>query len=839
MADQHYKVIISADGQQLRGEFQRLVPTIRTANTTLGTTDIKARHAGQSLEFATRQTNQTSAALQRLGHYGSAAFVGWQVASVMRDALNTTAVLQDLETRLRSLSGTSAAYAANREFLIELGERHHKTLIGLSGAYADLLALEQNQIITSQESRTILEGMSNAASALGASNQQLEDSFYGLAQGIASPIVAMEEIKQVTDPLPGLLQKIEKSAGLGGGGLRKLAADGAITSDFFKTHLIKALQDYDGEAAKTADNISAKTRDLSREYELFISMLDKPIGGAANAALDAMAHTLAFLRENSDLATGALVVLGARGVASLTNVTAAQIKSAAASRMARKEDTLKAIEAHKLAQAELAAAQASLQKAQAQKAGALSSVASLNRVKTAQDRLTIAQQNYAASSNSAALASANLSTKTKLLRGAGALIGGPAGAFTLAAVAIASFASSARAGAPDIANLKREVDLLLGNHAEMRKDDLSEGLEKQKAAAQALELQLSRLNAQHKAIKQGVSNNHSQFNFKVDEAALIKNQQAIEKAEKDLKATLGHISKLQLELNKPIAQPAQSSASPTGDYAAQIKAQQDAKENARRQKQGQEQLGRLEYELLAEEQKIIVSYERRKELIINNTQEGSAKRQQLLRDASGRYIEELRQVYEQEKALEDDKNRAVVASAKQAAMQKKQALQDSMQSMGQIFGNMSQILMEGNKKQFDQGKKMAQAQAAINGSLAFIKALTAGPILGPILAGTIAAMTGIQMAKINQQQYQPVAHGGMTYNPDERSVTITKGERVVSPRQNQDLMAYLDGQNSNAGVGKNNLVQNFNFQSFNPSEAAQILRGVRGKMGSMAMKQAS
>jgi hypothetical protein len=204
MADQHYKVIISADGQQLRGEFQRLVPTIRTANTSLGVTDTKARNAGQSLDYTAKQSNEAANSLKRLGHYGSSAFVGWQVAGVMRDALNTTAILQDLETRLRSLSGTSSAYAANRQFLIELGERHHKTLTGLSGAYADLLALEQNQILTTTESRTILEGMSNAASALGASNQQLEQSFYGLAQGIASPIVAMEEIKQVTDPLPGL-----------------------------------------------------------------------------------------------------------------------------------------------------------------------------------------------------------------------------------------------------------------------------------------------------------------------------------------------------------------------------------------------------------------------------------------------------------------------------------------------------------------------------------------------------------------------------------------------------------------------------------------------------------
>jgi hypothetical protein len=604
-----------------------------------------------------------------------------------------------------------------------------------------------------------------------------------------------------------------------------MAKDGAITSEFFKHNLIKALQDYEGEAAKTSDNITAKTRDLQREYELFISMLDEPIGGAANASLDIMAETLGFLRENSELTMAAIALLGARGVVALTNLSAAHVKSANASRLARREDALAAIEAHKLAQAELAAAQASLQKAQAQKAGSLSSVSSLERIKSAQQRLTVAQTQYTQSSKLAAQASAQLSAKTRLLRSAGALIGGPAGVFTLAAVALASFAASARNGSPDIANLKREVDLLLGNHATIRQEELNASLNKSRKVVQ-------KLAKEYRTLAALTRTGRTAFGQK-DKEELLRRGKLLETAREQVR-------RLEEELNNTEKRKkvVGTNTGSTLDPREKIIADQQEKALARQQQLSQQAFARLEYDLLSEEEKIISSYEKRKQIILDNTADGSAKREQLLRDASGRYIEELRQLYDQEKALEDDKNRAVVASAKQAGEQKRQALYDSMQSMGQIFGNMSQILMDGNKKQFEQGKKMAQAEAAISGSLAFIKALTAGPILGPILAGTIATMTAIQMTKINQKQYQPVAHGGMTYNPDERSVTITKGERVVSPRQNQDLMGFLNQQNNQAGFGKNQLVQNFSFQSFDPASAAQIVKSIRGNLGSMAMKKA-
>ena len=56
-------------------------------------------------------------------------------------------------------------------------------------------------------------------------------------------------------------------------------------------------------------------------------------------------------------------------------------------------------------------------------------------------------------------------------------------------------------------------------------------------------------------------------------------------------------------------------------------------------------------------------------------------------------------MYEQEKQLEKDKNAAVVASAKDAAANTRDALMGRAKAMGQISDNMASILLQSTKQQ--------------------------------------------------------------------------------------------------------------------------------------------
>lgn len=73
----------------------------------------------------------------------------------------------------------------------------------------------------------------------------------------------------------------------------------------------------------------------------------------------------------------------------------------------------------------------------------------------------------------------------------------------------------------------------------------------------------------------------------------------------------------------------------------------------------------------------------------------------------------------------------------------------------------SDILMKGNKDQFEAGKAFAIAMAVVDGAMAVIKAYNSMPGLpGIAVAALVAAQVGVQIATISSQQYQGRANGG-------------------------------------------------------------------------------
>lgn len=104
-----------------------------------------------------------------------------------------------------------------------------------------------------------------------------------------------------------------------------------------------------------------------------------------------------------------------------------------------------------------------------------------------------------------------------------------------------------------------------------------------------------------------------------------------------------------------------------------------------------------------------------------------------------------------------------------------QSQEQALGALGSAFGNFSEIARQGGEDSFSEYKAFASAEAAIAASLAAIRALAeGGPFLGPILAGSIAALAAVQIANIQSQEYQGArvhggqVQGGSTYLVGER-----------------------------------------------------------------------
>ncbi|XEU38960.1 tape measure protein [Tistrella bauzanensis] len=211
------------------------------------------------------------------------------------DVVDRVRQIQDLDTRLTRLTGSTEGAAEATAYLSKTAKDMSADVLVLSDAYARMLPLVNSNVITTTELRTVVEGYANVQAALGASNTQVEQSLYGLTQALSNGKLQAEELSQITEPLPGLMQALDKSfAQVTGatdniaGGFRRAVMDGKVTSDLLRNVLPGALAEYNGAAAAAADDISGKLRQINNAYtdlaRVFSDRLADPFADVIDAA---------------------------------------------------------------------------------------------------------------------------------------------------------------------------------------------------------------------------------------------------------------------------------------------------------------------------------------------------------------------------------------------------------------------------------------------------------------------------------------------------------------------------------------------------------------------------
>ncbi|KZN30058.1 hypothetical protein N480_03690 [Pseudoalteromonas luteoviolacea S2607] len=375
------------------------------------------------------------------------------VASIGTAAMfiRDTGAAQQLDIRLQGLTDSTREYQQVQNYLFETADRLNTQYTTLADSYSKILNLQQVGIVTQTQGKAILEGMANAAAKTGASNVQLEQSLFGMTQGMTAGVLRAEELNQVTEPLPGLLQKLDKAAGVAAGGFRQLVNDGRITSQMFKRYLIKALNEYAGAAEATEGKINASFAEMSNEYQRLIREYEKPVNFAVVEVANAVTAGMRELRENKELveglttsATALAIVMGSKLAGSAANATAAftaktlathkalqaELQLAAAQQRAALEANRRAVQEQAAAKRQLAMANNTTLRAKA-----IHQLASANqRATLSQKQLNAATATYSAVSKKAAVSSRVLSRAMRLL-------GGPVGLAVTAGLAIAYFAT--------------------------------------------------------------------------------------------------------------------------------------------------------------------------------------------------------------------------------------------------------------------------------------------------------------------------------------------------------------------------------------------------------------
>jgi len=269
---------------EIQGLIVRLEATTALLRGELARADRSIANTAQQAE---RNAARAERAIAGIGSSLGGLLGGFSAAGVARDLIQTTMQFEKLDFRIRNLSGSAAAFEENQRYISQTANRMGLDIVTATNSFAGLLAAQQNGKITAEQTRDIFEGMANVSAALGISNEQLKLSFFGLGQVLGSATVTMEDVRQVTDPLPGLFDKIAAASGRTGGELKTLISDGKVTADVFSRLLVKALEEYAGKAEQAAEGLNGSWTRLQNAWIELKRTLEDPISDTLTPLLTA------------------------------------------------------------------------------------------------------------------------------------------------------------------------------------------------------------------------------------------------------------------------------------------------------------------------------------------------------------------------------------------------------------------------------------------------------------------------------------------------------------------------------------------------------------------------
>ncbi|MDF7193492.1 tape measure protein [Proteus mirabilis] len=480
---------------QVQMDVQQLLTSQRQLEQRLNRMDDSFNRTSQSVNNTERSMLSLSKVAASLAGYLSASMVAsyseaWtELNNKLSNSVRASESLIDVTQRVfdisqatrSSLDATATLYAR-----LERGTREYNTS---AEDLAKLTSIINQGFIVS-----------------GATAQEAENAIIQLSQGIASGVIRGEEFNSVAEQGSRLMVALADSMGVGIGQLRKMAAEGKLTTDVVVKGLLSQGDAIGKEFAKTTRTMSQAFQEAGNNLTKFLGE-NTTIKASINVFSDAVITASKNLDAMADVLTLTAGVIGSRFLGALSLAGAAQLKKA-------KDTITSTIATRNSAKAEVVAAKETLTRVQAEKAFALTTQqslsAQLSAAQTEQQRSRIRNELSANSARIAALTrqetletnrlaaaqarvaatSVTMAGAMRALNIATAPLGGPMGALMLAGAAMYYFYQKTEQAKQEARDFADSIDHLTAKLKELSYQEIARDAQDAKDKQELLRLEM-------------------------------------------------------------------------------------------------------------------------------------------------------------------------------------------------------------------------------------------------------------------------------------------------------------------------------------------------------------
>lgn len=246
----------------------------------LGVDTRRLRDGERALGRLQQAGNNTENALKRM----AGALAGLFATSKIIEYADAYTNLQN-KLKLVTNSTTELGYAT--EEVAKIAKRTGQALGATGDLYFKISQNTEKLGVSMTDVSRITETFAKTLAISGASTQGAEAAILQFGQALASGVIRGDEFNSVAENAPAALDAFARALEIPKGELRKLAAEGMLTSDILISALKEQSQVVDDLYAKTNTTIGQASTKLKNSMILFVGQLDTAVG-ASNSLVSSL-----------------------------------------------------------------------------------------------------------------------------------------------------------------------------------------------------------------------------------------------------------------------------------------------------------------------------------------------------------------------------------------------------------------------------------------------------------------------------------------------------------------------------------------------------------------------
>lgn len=278
---------IEADGKAAIVETKR---TSAEMSQEIGKTTVSVENLKRSLDGLNSPLSSGAAGFGLLGKAATAAVAGFSIQAMVSQLHDAGMAVERLRNSFEAAAGSIHKGAAEQAYARAEAQRLGLDLLSTSDAYLKLTASSKGTALEGENTRAIFSSVAGAGRALGLSSTEMNGALLAISQMMSKGTVQAEELRgQLGERLPGAFNIAARAMGVSTAELNKMLEQGEVISEEFLPKFAAELEKTFPAGEKAMQGMTAETMRLKTAwFELKTTVMDNGGDGLFTNAIRGM-----------------------------------------------------------------------------------------------------------------------------------------------------------------------------------------------------------------------------------------------------------------------------------------------------------------------------------------------------------------------------------------------------------------------------------------------------------------------------------------------------------------------------------------------------------------------